>query len=114
MNCFKTVAGSGLAMVLMLSAPIAWSQSESNGLNAGSEGAYHTDWSPHENVSLMDQNLSREIRQAWFEGENATAAMAFQENGEIAMGEGKEKEAKQYFQSAEQELESLTPDHSSD
>jgi hypothetical protein len=58
----------------------------------------------------MDQTVSREIKQAWSEGKNATAAMAFQENGEIAMGEGNEKQARQYFQAAEQELERLTPE----
>jgi hypothetical protein len=40
--------------------------------------------------------------------------MSFQENGEIAMNEGKEKEAREYFQAAEQELARLQPEHASD
>jgi hypothetical protein len=39
--------------------------------------------------------------------------MSYQENGEIAMGEGREKEAKQYFQTAEQDLRTLQPEHAS-
>jgi len=39
--------------------------------------------------------------------------MAFQEHGEIAIGEGKEKEAKQYFEAAENELGTLEPEHAS-
>jgi hypothetical protein len=58
----------------------------------------------------MDQNVSREIKSAWSKGKNATLAMSFRENGEIAMAEGKEKEAKQYFQAAEQELATLQPE----
>ena len=61
----------------------------------------------------MDENVSRDIKQAWSEGKNATAAMAFQENGEIAMSEGKEREASRYFQAAEQELGTLEPENSS-
>jgi hypothetical protein len=59
----------------------------------------------------MDQKLSDEIKQAWSEGKNATLPMSFQENGEIAMSEGKEKEAIQYFQTAEQALGKLQPEH---
>ncbi|HTT77217.1 MAG TPA: hypothetical protein VMF50_14720 [Candidatus Binataceae bacterium] len=75
----------------------------------GNAAACQTSWSPQQNPRAMDQNVSREIKQAWDHGENATAAMAFQENGEIAMNEGREAEAKQYFHRAEQELATLTP-----
>jgi len=107
----KTIAGSGLALMLTLTAPIAWGQSvPKDGAESGVSGGYTTSWSTQNSPSLMDQNVSREIKQAWSEGKNATAAMAFQENGEIAMGEGNEKQARQYFQAAEQELERLTPE----
>jgi hypothetical protein len=101
MNCLKTIAGSGLALMLTFAEPIAWGQSVSKNVD--------TDWSAHDNASLMDQNVSREIKQAWSEGKDATGAMAFQENGEIAMIEGKEKEARLYFQAAKQELGTLKP-----
>ena len=70
-------------------------------------------WSNSNSVSVMDQNVSRDIKHAWSEGKNASAAMAFQEHGEIAIGEGKEKEAKQYFEAAEKELGTLEPEHAS-
>jgi hypothetical protein len=37
------------------------------------------------------------IKQAWSEGKDATLAMSFQENREIAMAEGKEKEPDNIF-----------------
>jgi hypothetical protein len=75
-----------------------------------SGSAYDTSWSPYDSASQMDQNVSHKIQRAWSEGKNATLAMSFQENGEIAMAEGKEKEAKQYFRAAEQELATLQPE----
>ncbi len=111
MNSLKTIAGSGLALMLTVTAPVAWGQSVSKNVG-GSVAVVDASGAGrgHDSVSLMDQNVSREIKQAWSEGKNATAAMAFQENGEIAMGEGKEKEARQYFQAAERELGTLTPE----
>jgi hypothetical protein len=98
--------------MLTFTAPVAWGQSApSNMAASATTGAYQTDWSTHDSASLMDQDVSREIKQAWSEGKNATGAMAFQENGEIAMVDGKEKEARQYFQAAEQELGTLKPSH---
>jgi hypothetical protein len=114
MNCPKTIAGTGLALLLTFSAPIAWGQSEPNGVSVfGATGSYNTAYSTNDTASQMDQNLSREIKQAWSQGKNATLAMSFQENGEIALGEGKEQQARQYFQAAEHELETLQPEHSS-
>jgi hypothetical protein len=114
MNRFKTIAGSGFALILTLAAPVAWGQTVPDNAGAfAARGAYQTNWSTQENVTLMDQNLSREIRQAWSEGKDATAAMAFQENAEIAFSEGKEQEANQYFSAAERELGSLKPVHTS-
>jgi hypothetical protein len=48
----------------------------------------------------MDQAVSRKIEQAWSEGKDASGAAAFQENGEIALGEGKWQQARQYFEQA--------------
>jgi hypothetical protein len=111
MNFLKSIAGSSVALMLTCAAPVAWGQSVPKNVGgsvamvdaSGAGGG-------HDSLSLMDQNVSRQIKQAWSEGKNATAAMAFQENGEIAMGEGKEKEARQYFQAAERELGTLQPD----
>ena len=113
MNCLKTIAGSSLALLLTFSAPIAWGQSAPNNVAAsGATGSYNTAYSMNDSASQMDQNLSREIKQAWAQGKNATLAMSFQENGEIALGEGKEQQARQYFQAAEHELGTLQPAHS--
>ena len=108
MNSIKTIGGSGLVLVLTFGAPVAWCQSVPK--NAAASGSAE---SVRDTASLMDQNVSREIKQAWSEGKNATLAMSFQENGEIAMGEGKEREARQYFQAAEQELGTLQPERTS-
>jgi hypothetical protein len=114
MNCPKTIAGTGLALLLTFSAPIAWGQSEPNSVSVfGATGSYNTAYSTNDTASQMDQNLSREIKQAWSQGKNATLAMSFQENGEIALGEGKEQQARQYFRAAEHELGTLQPEHSS-
>ena len=112
MKSLKTIAGSCLTLMLTLGAPIAWGQSIPKDV-ASVSGTQNTSWSVQDSASLMDQKVSREIKQAWSDGKNATLAMSFQENGEIAMSEGKEKEARQYFQAAEQELTTLQPEHTS-
>jgi hypothetical protein len=114
MNCPKTIAGTSLALLLTLGAPIAWGQSAPNNVaEPPVTGSYNTAYSMNDRASQMDQNLSREIKQAWSQGKNATLAMSFQENGEIALGEGKEQQARQYFQAAEHELGTLQPEQSS-
>ena len=111
MNFLKSIAGSSLALTLTFTAPVVWGQSASQNVRGPAAVVDVSGAGPgHDSASLMDQTVSREIKQAWSEGKNATAAMAFQENGEIAMGEGNEKQARQYFQAAEQELERLTPE----
>jgi len=113
MNSVMTIAGSGLALMLTLTAPIAWAQSTPQDLaESSNSNAQNASWSMQDTASVMDQKVSREIKQAWSEGKNATLAMSFQENGEIALTEGKGKEARQYFQAAEQELAALQPEHS--
>jgi hypothetical protein len=64
--------------------------------------------STNESASMMDQDVSREIREAWSQGKDASGAAAFQENGEIALIEGNEQEAKGFFRSARNELNTLT------
>jgi hypothetical protein len=115
MKSLNIIAGIDLALILTLTPPIAWAQSvPKDGAESGASGAYTTSWSTQNSPSLMDQNVSREIKQAWSEGKNATLAMSFQENGEIAMAEGKGTEGRQYFQAAEHELTTLQPEHTSD
>ena len=111
MNCIKAIWGSGLALMLTLTAPLAWAQSAPD--NMAASGATAANWSTHDSASVMDQNVAREIKHAWSQGQDATLAMAFQENGEIALSEGKEKEARQYFHAAEQALGPQTPSHTS-
>ncbi len=57
----------------------------------------------------MDQDLAQKISQAWSEGKDASGAVAFQENGEIALSEGNQQQARHYFEAAEHELASLRP-----
>jgi hypothetical protein len=114
MKYVKTLVGSALGLMLTFGAPVAWGQSVPKDETAGrAVEAYNTSWAARDEASLMDQNLSGEIKQAWSEGKDATGAMAFQENGEIAMSQGKEEQAKQYFQTAERELATLKPAHTS-
>jgi len=53
-----------------------------------------------DSASAMEQDVSRKIRQAWLEGKDASGAAAFQENGEIALGEGKQQQSRDYFEQA--------------
>jgi hypothetical protein len=108
MNYLKTIAGNGVVLALTFTASVAWGQSVPRYTTAS--GAIGD---RHDTASLMEQNISREIKQAWSDGKNATLAMSFQENGEIAMDEGKEEQARRYFRAAEQELRSLKPEHAS-
>jgi hypothetical protein len=115
MKSLKTIAGSGLALMVTLIAPIAWAQSAPKDVaESSASGARNASWSMQDTASVMDQNVSRGIKQAWSEGKNATLAMSFQENGEIAMGEGKENAARQYFRAAELELATLQSEHAND
>lgn len=104
-NRVKKFAGTTLALMLaaspMAGAKAVWAQMtpQNNGsvVNAS------------ENVSSMDQQLADQIRQAWSKDEDASGAVAFQENGEIALSQGDEQQARQYFEAAERELAHLKP-----
>jgi len=115
MNYLKTIAGSGLTLVLTLSAPLAWGQSVPTDVSPSGVAAEYQagQTTTPESAALMDENVSRDIKQAWSTGKNATAAMAFQENGEIAMSEGKEREASRFLRAAEQKLGTLEPENTS-
>jgi hypothetical protein len=62
-----------------------------------------------ESADTMDMDLSHQISQAWSEGKDASGAVAFQENGEIAMNSGNSQQARSYFEAAEHELGRLHP-----
>lgn len=100
MNYLKTLAGGTLAAILAI-APAAWAQSMPQGKTSMV--------STNENAGTMDVELAQKISQAWSEGKDASGAAAFQENGEIALSEGNQHEARRYFESAEQELARLHP-----
>ena len=115
MERVRTIAGSGLVLALALSAPYAWSQTAPNNAHDQSDQVYASSMSSgSESAPLMDQRVSQDIKRAWSGGKNATAAMAFQENGEVAMSEGKDREAKRYFSRAERELATLEPEEPSE
>jgi hypothetical protein len=112
MNRLINTAGVTLVLMSALNVSPAWSQTvskDSSGCGPAS-ASYNPVSTMSEDPLVMDQNLSREIKQAWSEGKNATAAMAFQENGEIALNKGKDREARQYFAEAERELATLQPE----
>ena len=100
----KLIVTSGAALLFALSAPITWGQTRpvmGSALEAGAAGT-------QDSASAMDQDVSHKITQAWSEGKDASGAAAFQENGEIALGEGNQQEAKGFFRSARNELNTLT------
>src|SRR5215469_889978 len=89
-----------VGMALAIPATSAWSQ-----MGPGSASTV----SVTESANAMDHQLANRISQAWSEGKDASGAVAFQENGEIALSEGKPEEARQYFKAAERELNGLKP-----
>jgi hypothetical protein len=92
----KLIVTTGAALLFAVSAPIAWGQTRPETGSAIEAGAATT----QDSASAMDQDVSRKIRQAWSEGKDASGAAAFQENGEIALGEGKQQQARHYFEQA--------------
>lgn len=95
---------SGAVMLFVLSVPVAWGQNDgpSSTIRANASNAADT-----RGAAAMAQDVARGINQAWSEGKDASGAAAFRENGEIALSEGKEQQAIQYFQQAERELDSI-------
>jgi hypothetical protein len=110
MNWFKKIAGMTPTLML-LAVPTflvtaAWGEAISR--NTGSMVI------ASETTNDMDRNLARQIGQAWAEDKDARGAVAFQENGEIALSQGNEQQARHYFEEAEQELAHLKPSPASD
>jgi hypothetical protein len=65
--------------------------------------------SKNDSVSVMDQTgIALTSNRPGLMGRMRLALWRFKE---IAMGEGKEKEARQYFQAAEKEIGTLEPEH---
>jgi hypothetical protein len=86
----KLIVTSGAALLFAVSVPIAWGQTRPVTGSAIEVGAAAV----QDSASAMDQQVSRKITQAWSEGKDASGAAAFQENGEIALGEGKQQQAR--------------------
>ncbi|HEY2105278.1 MAG TPA: hypothetical protein VGH29_05810 [Candidatus Binataceae bacterium] len=105
MNRAKRLAGTTLALMLAASPVIgvtaAWGQMmrPDTGSAVGAS----------ENVDAMDQKVAYDINQAWSRDEDASGAVAFQENGEIALSDGNREQARHYFEAAETELARLKP-----
>ena len=108
------IVTSGAALLCALSAPTVWGQTRPVAGSAIGIGSYQTAsaMQDKESASAMDQEVSRKISRAWSEDKDASGAEAFQENGQIALSEGKEQEAKGYFQAALRELAGLEPGQS--
>jgi hypothetical protein len=100
-SCLKIFAGSTMALTLAIFTTAAWGQIAPQ--NTGSVV------STSESAAALDQNVAQKISQAWAEGKDASGAVAFQENGEIAMSEGNPQQARHYFDAAEHELSNLKP-----
>jgi hypothetical protein len=81
MNYLTTIAVGGLGLTLTLGASLSWGQPLPKApAPRGGTGEYQVvQTTSCESLSLMDENVSREIKHAWFQNKNATAAMAFQE-----------------------------------
>jgi hypothetical protein len=104
-NRVKRLAGTTLALMLaaspMFGATVSWGQMMRQ--NTGSVVG------DSESVDTMDQKLAYDISQAWSHDEDASGAVAFQENGEIALSQGYQRQARHYFEAAEKELAHLKP-----
>jgi hypothetical protein len=100
MNYLKTFAAGSMALMLAISATAA------RGQTAPSSGVGST-VSATQIADAMDQEVAQKISQAWSEGKDANAAVAFQENGEIALSEGNPQQARRCFEAAEHELTGL-------
>jgi hypothetical protein len=104
MNLVKKFAGTAVALMLVAAptfSATAWGQTMQR--NAGSMV------NTTESASDMDMSLAHQISQAWAENKDASGAVAFQENGEIALSSGNEQLARHYFEQAEQNLAQLKP-----
>jgi hypothetical protein len=95
MNGLKTVAGIGLALMLTFAPLVVLCQSVPKAVAAATD-AYRPAGRTHDSASMMDHNLSREIKQAWSEGKSANLAMLFQETEENSTGRRQGKKARRF------------------
>ncbi len=111
---YPRIIATGAALLCALSAPVVRGQTRPVAGSATGIGSHQTAsvMQDEESASAMDQEVSRRISQAWSEDKDTSGAEAFQENGEIALGEGKEQEAKGYFHEALRELAFIEADQS--
>ena len=101
MKSLKMLAGTGLAAMLAVSTTSVWAQTTPQNATLTVSST--------QSVDTMDQDIAQKISQAWSEGKDASGAVAFQENGEIALSEGNQQQARHYFEAAEHELARLRP-----
>lgn len=104
MTLVRKIAGAGIALMLV-TAPVF--STVARGQMAPRDSG--TVIAASRTASDMDETLAREISQAWAENKDASGAVAFQENGEIAQSQGNDHQAIRYFQDAEHELGNLKP-----
>ena len=101
----KLPAGTALALILaaspMFGARAAWCQMRDP--DAGSI------ISTQDSTDNMDQQLAYDISRAWAENEDASGAVALQNNGETALSQGDKHQARIDFEAAEKELAHLKP-----
>ncbi len=102
MNYLKTFAAGGMALVLAIFSTAARGQTAPSSAVGSTVSATQI-------ANAMDQDLAQKISQAWSEGKDANGAVAFQENGEMALSAGNPQQARQYFEAAEHELTGLQP-----
>jgi hypothetical protein len=106
MKNFKALAGaSGLALLMAMSFGLPATRALAQATTPGTA----TTVSATQSADQMDEDLARQISEAWSQGKDASGAVAFQENGEIAMSEGNDAQAQRDFQAAEQELARVRP-----
>ncbi|MGO9062466.1 MAG: hypothetical protein ACLQU2_34655 [Candidatus Binataceae bacterium] len=105
MKCLKMLAGTSLAAILALTTATVWAQTTPQNATLTV--------SSNQSVDEIDQDVAQKISQAWSEGKDASGAVAFQENAEIAMSEGNQQQARHYLVAAEHELAQLRPVHTS-
>jgi len=103
-NCLKKIAGCSLALMFAASFAIpatpAWSQMMAPQSRVSAMSA-------SDSAGALDQDVAQKISEAWSEGKDASGAVAFQENGEIALSEGNTNQARSDFEAAEHELAGL-------
>jgi len=103
----KTLVRTGIALLFAMFMSLGRVQASSLPASPGAVGSGNHQAASvlaSTDASAMDKEVGREIAQAWAEHKDASGAAAFLENGEIALSEGRDQEAKEYFRKALDEL----------